>query len=223
MKDELLSRAAELIEQRVSQIQGQGSGPRVARDGFTLSIDGDPRPGDVKEVPVPYSGEIQVQGARVRVAPFCIETYSNSYWTDDIYEEASIGGISLYSTSRPSFSRISGGGAIFLEKTWELYVEAGGVKTHYVSSNLLQQSLTSAFPRSPGEVTWPYGGSPSVTSAATKTYSLIGVYLEDGTVLPSYLTPLNTISSFTDPFDGYDSPHIISSHVAAPYTVVRTL
>lgn len=226
MKEELLSRASELIEQRTAEIMGKPSGPRVTRQGGSIAIDGgDERRSRIIEDEWNYPGRLQV-GSRVTIVPFCFMTYYQPNYgslpvEEWVYEEAKINGTSLYLESRPSLSRRTQGGAVFLEKTWGIYtVEVAGeifLRAQYMSANIIQQALTDPYPRSPGEVSQPISsGDVSVITAASKSYTLIGVYDANGKAYPGYMPYHNSVSSYTDPFDGGDYPIVLASTEVAP-------
>lgn len=221
LRETILAKASALIDERVAGIMNPVSGVGVSVQGGVISAQagGVAREGDPDRFSL-YPGQLQVRGNDVFVVPFTHETYSDSYINYGVFEEATLGGISLFNTPRPSFSRLSGGGAVFLAKTFVLTIEYGEVVGRYVSADLIQQALTAPYPRSPGEVNYPLPdwAPVSVGESTSKCYTLIGVYDADGRVYQGYNFDWTPVTSLTDPLDEFGNPpYMRNTFGVAPY------
>ena len=219
MKEKLIERARELIDQRVEELMTSQSTLRVRRDETVISVAPRGRAAPANAVPPwVYAGQIQVRSDRVYVVPFVINTdYSPSGTA-----EATIGGVSLFNNPRPSFPRRAAGAALFIEKTWELYIDSDTVYATYISSQLIEQPIGDPYPRELGAVDFePTDVATAITVAACKSYTLLGVYTTAGRVFPGFgyaSTDQLRVTSLTDPDDGGAGPHIIPTSFVAPFT-----
>lgn len=223
MKEKLIEKARELIDQRVEELMTSQSTLRVKRDETLISVVPSGRVAPSNAVPPwVYAGQIQVRSDRVYVVPFVINTNYSPSGT----AEANIGGTSLFSATRPSFTRRAAGAAIFIEKTWELYIDSGVVYADYISSQLVEQPIDDPYPRELGAVDFEPTEFPTlVTVASCKSYTLLGVYTTAGRVFPGFGysdTSSLRVTSFTDPDDGGAGPHILPTSFVAPYTKAWT-
>jgi hypothetical protein len=214
MKEELIRRAQELIEERKAEALSVSGGERISVLGTVISAeDGSAGQEDPREMEWNYMAQIQVQGSRVRVVPFCFEPYSSAYWSDDVYEEAQLDGQSLYSAIRPSLTRRSGGGALYLERTYSLYEDSGVIYAELISHDIIQQGLNEPFPSSPGLVRRDLGSGAAteyiVENAVSKSYHFLGAYSGEGRVYSGYHYSLDAVQSMTDPFDGGTYPRLL--------------
>lgn len=226
MEERILAKATELIDQRVAEIMDAASSPRIRRLDDYLMIEAKAREvGDPEQIPWSYAGQLQLSDNRVFVVPFVVETYEDSYWADGVFEEPQINGRSIFSVNRPSLSKKSEGAAVYLQKSWKLYVSSPenpfSVRARFVSCQIIQQSLLAPYPRDVGEVDWPYdatkGSDVEVTKSECSSSTLLGVYTKDGAIYPGYIFGKDKVTSFTDPLAD-ESPHLLPSSVLAPFT-----
>lgn len=224
MKERLLEKATELIDQRVAAIMDAPSAPRVRRLDNYIMIEDSAKGVDTQTMSWAYLGQIQLTDSAVFVAPFVVDSYNLSR-NDGIYIEPMLGEQSIFSENRPSFNRIPSGGAVYLEKSWELYVVYSGspivIRSKFVSCRLVHQELYEPYPRAPGVVEWPYnattGSQVNIRVKNCTSATLVGTYTRDGQVYPGYSSSPTKVVSYTDPLASDFLPFVPSSSVA-PFT-----
>lgn len=230
MEERLLAKASELIDQRVAQIMEAPSAPRVRRLDQYIMIEANPKKAVTQTLPWAYLGQIQLSDNDVFVVPFVVDSYPGSCLNDGVLVEPTINGRSIFSENRPSFNRINDGGAIYLQKSWNLYVSDSGpsfdIRAEFVSCEIIQQGLLDPYPRQVGVVNWPVdatmGSEVSIPSPNCKSTTLIGTYTKDGQVYPGYSASNVRVVSYTDPLASA-SPPLVNSSLVAPFTTVRSL
>lgn len=228
MEERLLEKASDLIDQRVSAIMDAPSAPRVRRLDNYIMIEAASKGVNTQTLPWAYRGQLQLTDDAVFVAPFVVESYLSSY-SNGVFVVPTIGGESIFSANRPSFSRISSGGAVYLQKSWSLYVKYTGspidIRAQFISCELVHQGLLDPYPREVAVVNWPadatLGSQVSIPSPLCKSTTLVGVYTSDGQVYPGYSASLTKVVSYTDPLAS-GSPPFVNSSPYAPYTRIAT-
>lgn len=231
MEERILAKATELIDQRVAEIMDATSAPRIVRRDEYLMIEADGQvEGEPQRIPWAYAGQLQLTDNEVFVVPFVIDSYQGSYMNDGVFVEPFLNGRSIFSTNRPSLNRQNNGGAVYLQKSWNLYVSSSGpifdVRAEFVSCEIIQQALNAPYPHEVGEVNWPYdateGSELSIPNPTCKSTTLLGTYTKDGKVYPGYIFGTDKVTSYTDPLaDG--APHLLTSSVDAPFTRIVSL
>ncbi len=235
MEERILAKASELIDQRVAEIMDATSAPRIVRREEYLSIDADAQEiGDPLEIPWAYAGQIQLSDNEVFVVPFVVESYQGSYLNDGVFIEPLLNGRSVFSTTRPSFNRQNNGGAVYLQKSWNLYVHPieppseslFQIRAEFESCEIIQQSLTAPYPREVGEVDWPADAvepeDVHISTSSCKSTTLLGVYTKDGQIYPGFIFGTEKVTSYTDPLAN-GGPHFVASSTYAPFTRIVSL
>lgn len=230
MEERILAKATELIDQRVAEIMDATSAPRIVRLDEYLTIESEQDEGNVDSFPWPYAGQLQLSDTQVFVVPFVV--YGG--WpllspdpSSDPPVIPKIKGTSIFSANRPFLPRLSGGAAVYIQKSSTLYVEdTGGIYSTLDSCEIIQQSIKAPFPRETGVVDWPYDADEpseiSIVTEKSKSTTLLGVYTADGQVYPGVIATPQRVSSYTDPLaDG--EYHYIYTPFVAPFTRIVTL
>lgn len=172
------------------------------------------------------AGQILV-GDRVEVVPFVAPTrFPTQQGSSTGWLAPTIGGQSIFGTSRPALQKLSSGGAVYLvgrydvTETWEYdtaignYIGRSGV---LVGAEVTQVSLGQPPPYAPfvSQVTLDTTGTLVNESEYPKTggvayaSTLLGVYTRDGAAIA--LVRGDRVSSFEDPMDGGSGPHFVGA------------
>jgi hypothetical protein len=199
---ELLSRANSLIEERLASVPPVALPSNIPIRGRTASYAATPVEKSSEYDFKLYAGDLLIDGSRIRVAPFGV--YNNpASGLLDYFMVPNIGGRSIFNENPPTLSRRSGGGAVYVESVFQVYLTGDpqdpNFRARLLECNIVGLGRNESHPIKKAELSWEYPlGDWTVDDSEAKAYSLLGVYDADGNVFnkPRY-------SWATQPFE-YD-------------------
>jgi hypothetical protein len=188
---ELLSRAASLMDERLASIRPAALPGNIPIRGRTASYTAVPVEKSSEYDFKMYIADLQLDGNRVRVVPYAI--YNNpSDALDRYFLVPKIKSRSIFQENPPTLARRSGGAAVYLETvidvydTGEKYQDTGMAifQGRLIEANIVDRSLGSKYPIKKATIsgTAPLFDDWNVEDSEAKVYHLIGVYNSRGEV-----------------------------------------
>jgi hypothetical protein len=189
---ELLSRASSLMDERLASMPPTALPSNISIQGRTASYEPvsgtSSREYDLKS----YVGDLQIDGSRIRVVPFGVYNAYSLETSDDYFMVPNIGGRSIFNENPPTLRRRSGGGAVYLESVFEVYLPPESESQDYSyfrarlrRCNLVERSLSDPYPIKKAEISVTVGDDGfeyAITDSEAKAYRLIGAYDAAGQV-----------------------------------------
>lgn len=216
-RQELLRRSGDLIERRVSEIEATATGGSVRISGGIVSVlEGAETLEEEQEKQFLFPGKLQLLGNRVFVVPFCVPNKRDLYSGEPHIPK--IEGKSIFSSNRPSFPRLAGGGALYVEIKTTLVDNVPPslvLQAQVQEVNIVQVAMSAPMPYKPGEVTYvsPFSSAEqrTVTDPDARMYAFLAAYTARGKVIlpvtPVGDPPYRRSVSLTDPLDEGRGPH----------------
>lgn len=183
---ELLSRATSLMDERLASIPPAAMPSNISMRGRTASYDAVPVETSSEYDFKSYVGDLQIDDSRIRVVPFGV--YNNpSPALLRYFMVPNIGGRSIFQDPPPTLSRRSGGGAVYLESVFEVYLTGDpqdpNFRARLLECNIVGLGRDEPHPIKKAELSWEYPlGDWTVDDSEAKAYHLLGVYDADGVV-----------------------------------------